>query len=132
MNYRFLGWVSLALAVVITAPYWLRKLNAWTIKTKDKRFFSVLKFIRKLHRPLAALLLGIAAWHGWGMLGRLRLHTGSLLYLSFIVTGVLGGIYWLNKDKRAFKGHKVMALVTVLLAALHLLWPSALWHIFRV
>ena len=45
--YKTLGTISLILVIIITAPYWLRTLNSWTVKTKDKRFFSLLKFLRK-------------------------------------------------------------------------------------
>ena len=34
--YKILGYINLALVVIITAPYWLRTLNKWTIKTKDR------------------------------------------------------------------------------------------------
>lgn len=127
MDYRVLGWVSVTLAVLAASPYWLRMLNNWTFKTRDKRFINLLKVLRKVHKIAGLLLAAIALYHGYLALGRnLRLHTGLLVYLSFALTAGLGAIHLLVKDKRAFKGHKVMALVSFLLFLLHLLKPNAL------
>ena len=124
--YKILGIISLVLVILITAPYWLRKLNGWTFKTKDKRFLALLKFLRKLHKPMGLALVAIAMWHGYEIL-RLRPHTGLLAFIGFVVTACLGGAYFKTKNKKFFKAHKIMALVSVLLMAVHLLWPNALW-----
>lgn len=131
MDFRILGWLSAILALIATSPYWLRKLNSWTFKTKDKRFFAVLKFLRKAHKIAGLLLAAIAVYHGWLALnGRLRVHTGTLTYLSFLLTVLLGIAHFYTKDKRALKGHRVMVLVSVLMFALHLLKPWALGQWF--
>lgn len=131
MDFRLLGWLSVILAVIATSPYWLRKLNSWTFKTKDKRLLNLLKVLRKAHKIAGLLLAAIAIYHGYLALnGGLRLHTGTLVYLSFLLTVLLGVVHFYKKDKRAFKGHKVMALVSVLLFALHLLKPWALGQWF--
>lgn len=129
--YKILGIISLALVIVITAPYWLRKLNGWTLKTRDKRFLSLLKTLRKLHKPLGLVLVIISGWHGYDIL-RLRPHSGLITFISFIVTGILGGVYYKTKNKKVFKVHKAMALISVLLMVLHLLWPNALRDIQRL
>ena len=131
MNYRLMGYLTLALLVIVTAPYWLRTLNQWTFKTKDKRFFNLLKFLRKLHKPLGLVLAALAAWHGYTIF-RLNLHTGLLAFISFVITAILGGMHYKLKDKRIFKIHKIMAFVSVLLVALHLLWPGALRQVFGI
>ena len=130
--YKTLGIISLILVILITAPYWLRMLNSWIFRTKDKRFMSLLKFLRKLHKPLGLALVAIALWHGYQALGGLRLHTGLLAFAGFIITACFGGIYYKTKQKKFFKAHKIMALVSVSLLALHLIWPSALWYLFRI
>ncbi len=132
MNYRFLGYLSIALVVLVTAGWWLRKLNALTFKTKNKQFLNLLKFLRKLHKPLGILLVSVALWHGFAALGTVRPHTGLVAYFAFVLTGLLGVAFWLKKDKRAFKGHKVMAFISVVLLVLHLLWPGAIWQLFGV
>lgn len=130
--YKTLGIISLILVVLITAPYWLRLLNSLTLKTKDKRFFGLLKFLRKLHKPMGLLLAAIAVWHGYLAWGSLRPHTGMLAFLGFFITVILGGIHYKAKSKKIFKAHKVMALVSAALLALHLLWPGALWYLLRL
>ena len=130
--YKTLGIISLILVIIITAPYWLRTLNSWTVKTKDKRFFSLLQFLRKLHKPLGLLLAVISVWHGYLAWGSLRPHTGMLAFLGFIITVILGGIHYKTKNKKVFKVHKIMALVSVALLLLHRLWPGALWYLFGI
>ena len=131
MDFRLLGWASIILAVIATSPWWLRKLNSLTFKTKDKRFTNLLKFLRKAHKVAGLLLAVVAIYHGWLALnGGLKLHTGTLVYLSFLLTVLLGIVHFYKKDKKAFKGHKVMALLSVLLFALHLLKPWALGQWF--
>lgn len=129
-TYQLLGYINLALVVLITAPYWLRMLNQKILKTRDKWLLNLIKLLRRLHKPLAAALVAITLWHGWLAWGSLRLHTGLLTGFAFLLTAMLGIAFWLRKNKRAFKGHKVMALISVLLLALHLLYPSALWYWF--
>ncbi len=130
MNYRLLGYISLFLLATVTAPWWLRKLNALTVKTKDKRFMAVVKFLRKIHKPVGIALVAIALWHGFSALGSLRLHTGLIAYAALALTGMLGIIIWLRMDKRVFKGHKALALISTLLLAVHILWPSAVRQLF--
>ena len=129
---QVLGWISIILTVIVTAPYWLRKLNGWTVKTRDKRFLNLIKFLRKLHKPLGVALVAISLWHGLMALGRLRLHTGLIAHVSFVITALLGISFWLLKDKRAFKGHKVMALVSVLLVLVHIFWRGAVYQLFGI
>lgn len=130
--YKILGIISLILVIVITSPFWLRTLNSWTVKTKDKRFFNLLKFLRKLHKPLGLALAVLVIWHGTLAWGWSRLHTGHLALIGFLITVVLGGAHYKLKNKKLFKAHKLMALISVLLLVLHRLWPSALWRIFGI
>ena len=130
--YKILGIISLILVIVITSPFWLRTLNSWTVKTKDKRFFNLLKFLRKLHKPLGITLAVLVIWHGTLAWGWSRLHTGHLALIGLLITVVLGGAYYKLKNKKLFKAHKLMALISVLLLVLHRLWPSALWRIFGI
>lgn len=126
-GFKLLGWVSVALAVVASSPYWLRTLNNWTFKTRDKRFFALLKFLRKLHKVLGLLLAAVALYHGFMALGgRIRLHTGLLAYAAFLLTALLGIWHHFRKNKTVFKVHKATALAGFLFFALHLLEPWAL------
>ena len=134
MDFRILGWITLALAVIASSPYWLRTLNSWTVKTKDKRFMNALKFLRKLHKPLGIVLALLAIWHGYEALLRyqFRLHTGLIAYAGFVITALLGIWHWRKKNKQIFKVHKTMALISVLLVVIHLLWPGAIWQLLGI
>ena len=103
MDFRLLGWVSVALAVIASSPYWLRKLNSWTFKTKDKRFFRLLKFLRPVHKIAGIALAVISLYHGYLALGgRLRLHTGLLVYLCFLLIAFLGALHYFKKNMHVF------------------------------
>ncbi len=132
MNYRFLGWVALVLLVVMVSPFILRLLHSKVFKSKSKGLLKVIKALRTIHKPLGLALVLLGAVHGIGMLGRVRLHSGSLVLMSLILTGVLGLAFWKKKDKRALMGHRVMSLVTVILLLLHLFWPGALFRLFGI
>ncbi len=129
--YAVLGWISVALAVIATAPWWLRMGNKYTFKTRDPRFMKFIKFLRPIHKAAGIGLAILAVVHGYLALGnRIRIHTGLLVYASFLLTAALGAVFYYKKDKHAFKGHKVMALVSILLFLLHLIRPWALGELF--
>lgn len=133
MDFRVLGWVSVALAVIASAPYWLRTLNSWTFKTRDKRFLKLLKTLRPIHKVAGLLLAVIALYHGYLALNQnIKLHTGLLVYIAFFLTALLGVIHYFKKDKRVFKGHKAMVVISFLLFILHLLAPWMLGQWFGV
>ncbi len=124
--YQVLGYLNIALLVVITAPYWLKKLNLWLFHWKGKGFQATLKFLRKLHKPLGLALVLLAILHGYLALGTLRLHTGSLAWIILLVTVALGGAFYRLKKAPLFKWHKAFALLVVLFTAIHLLVPGLL------
>ena len=126
--FRILGWASMALAVIASSPWWLRQLNGLTFKTRDKRFFNALKFLRKLHKPAGAALAAIAAVHWYLSVEYLgtSLVTGMLVFLSFFLTAFLGGWHFRKKNKTVFKLHKISVLASFLLFLLHRIAPYLL------
>lgn len=133
MDFRLLGWISVGLAVISASPYWLRMLNKWTFKTKKKWFTKLLRTLRPIHKATGLLLAAVALVHGYLALNQqIKFHTGSLVYLGFLLTVLLGIAHFYKKDKRAFKGHKAMALVSFLFFLLHLIEPWALGKWFGI
>lgn len=133
MDFRVLGWVLVGLAVVSASPYWLRMLNKWTFKTKAKWFTKLLRILRPVHKVTGLLLAVLAIVHAYLATGKfINLHTGSLVYLGFLLTVLLGIAHYYKKDKRAFKGHKVMALLSFLFFLLHLIEPWAFGKWFGI
>lgn len=129
--FSFLGWLNVVLLGIIILPYILVFFNKKFIKTKNPSFRAFLKFLRKLHKPLGLLLLSLALIHGYLALGRIALHTGSLLYLAIFITALLGSSFYKLKKKPLFTWHKRMAFIVILLLILHKFYPSALWHLLN-
>ncbi len=124
--YRILGYVNVALLVIITAPYWLKKLNLWLFHWKGRAYQQTLKFLRKLHKPLGAALVLLAMVHGYLALGSFRLHTGSLAWIMLLITASFGFAFYRLKKAKLFKWHKAFALVVAAFTAIHLLLPGLL------
>ena len=90
---------------------------------------SAYALLLAIHKPLGAALLVIAATHGYMALRSIQLHTGSLAWLSFVVTASLGIAFYIRKKPPLFKWHKRAALFSVLLVLLHLFFPGALYYL---
>ena len=129
--YSVLGWINVAILGVILAPFALNFLNRKFIKTNSRGYAETVKFLRRLHKPLGAFMAVFALVHGYMAMGGLRLHTGSLLYVSIFATALLGGSFYRFKKRALFQWHKRMALVSFLLLLLHLFYPSALWYLLN-
>ena len=128
--YRILGILNVALLVVITSPYWLRRLGQLFFPKKKLASTRLMKALRAVHKPLGVCLLLIALAHGYLALGALRLHTGTLAGIMVLATVVLGILFYRKKKAVFFKWHKRAALLTALLTLLHLLVPNALYYLF--
>lgn len=128
--YSTLGWINVAIISIITAPYWMMLLNRKIFHFKGESYFKVIKYVRKIHKPLGIAILVIGLIHGYLALGSIRIHTGSLLWVTMLLTATLGGAFYRTKKKGLFKLHKFMAFLTVALLLLHLIKPSALYGLF--
>lgn len=129
--YSLLGWFNATALVLLTAAWWFPRLNRSVIKLKPSIMSPINKSLRRLHKPLGLVLAVAAPVHGYLALGSFRLHTGSLLYVSVLLTASAGGAFYKTKRKIIFKVHKALALMTVLLLLLHLLAPSALFYLLN-
>ncbi len=129
--YSFLGWLNVIVFGVLVAPYVLKFLNKNYIKSGNSKIKNIIKFLRKLHKPLGISLAIIALVHGYLALGSLRLHTGSILYVSIIITSVLGGSFYKLKKKTLFTWHKRFALISLIILMIHLLYPNAIYYLLN-
>jgi len=127
--FRIIGFIAAGLLVLVTAPYWFRLLNKYVLRIPAKKVLPLSKALRAIHKPLGIALLLIAATHGYLALRSIRLHTGTLAWLSFAVTACLGIAFYFTKKKPVFRLHKLFALLSALLVLLHLLFPGALYYI---
>lgn len=84
---------------------------------------KLLKIAKKYHQYLGFLFIIVAPIHGYLALGRIALHTGTILYLSILVMFI---IYLLGKAKLLKKWvpiHRAWAFVVVGLFIVHLVSP---------
>lgn len=130
--YKILGLINVALMIVITSPYWLRRSNQWIFHKKSPALNMWIKKLRLVHKPFGVCLLLISLLHGYLALGALRLHTGSVVWAMILVTVLLGGSFYKTKKSVFFVWHKRSALITVILILVHLLFPNAFYYIFNL
>ena len=129
--YVILGWLNVAFLVVMTSPYWLRFLNKHIFHLQGGAYIKTIKFLRSVHKPLGIAVLVIALIHGYLALGALRLHTGTILWIAFFLTAVLGSLFYFTKKRPFFTWHKRMVLVAIVLLLIHLLFPSAIYYLLN-
>jgi len=128
--YKTLGIINLVLLAIITSPYWLKLLGQWFFPKKKIASSKLMKVLRPAHKVLAICFLIITGIHGYLALGGFRLHTGTITAMMLLITIVLGGLFYGTKKPALFKWHKVAALLTVILVAVHFFIPNAIYYIF--
>lgn len=128
--YKILGIINVALILVITSPYWLRRLGKRFFPKRKIASTKLMKVLRSVHKPFGVCLLLITLIHGYLALGALRLHTGTLAGIMVLATVVLGLLFYKKKKAVFLKWHKRAALLMVLLTLLHLFVPNAIYYIF--
>lgn len=125
MNYSILGWTSLSLLAIQLLPFVMRQAETLLWKrSAPKAYKATIQNLRRIHKPLGLLLLIVPPIHGFMALGGLRLHTGSLLYIGVLCTGVLGGGFYRLKHKSWLIWHRRVAVATFGLFLVHFLWPG--------
>ena len=127
--YAVIGWLNIAFFFVMTAPLWLRIINARTLKLKGGAYARLIKLLRQIHKPLGVLILLLALVHGYLALGALRLHSGSLVWLATAAAASLGLTYFFLKKKALLLWHRRMVLVILFFVLVHLLFPGVLYYL---
>ncbi len=127
--YSFLGWFFVVILALMVLPYLLKLLMKHSEKArKNKTLKMILKSTRKMHRYIILIVLLLAPVHAYLALGgNLQLHTGSLLYLSILLTAVGGFVFYKTKNKKVIKFHKLGAVLVLILLFIHLVYPNLLW-----
>lgn len=130
MSFRILGRLSALLLIIQLLPFILNFLNRRFFKTKSPAWQKLMKTLRSSHKLSGALLLALAIFHGFWALGRISLHTGSVLYLALFVTAALGGAFLRTRKKQLFMLHRTAGLLMAALLALHYFFPWAFSNLF--
>ena len=129
--YSILGWLNVVILGVLVSPFVLNYINKNILNSKSKSIKKIVKFLRNLHKPLCITLAVVAIVHGYLALGNIRLHTGTILYISIIITATFGGSFYKFRKKILFKMHKFFAGISLLLLLLHLIYPSAVYYLLN-
>lgn len=120
--YQVLGWVNIAAVMILLLPF---SLNFYSKKEKGV-INSFGRFLRKFHKILGIVMLISVIVHGLLALGSITLHTGTIVGVAYIITGVFGVLFVILKKKEMFTIHRYFAVAFVLLIVIHLLLPSLL------
>lgn len=131
MSFRLLGWINVIALTIVLSPFVLNFINRKAFKNKNMAIREIVKLLRKFHKPLGIILVVTGIVHGYMALGSLRLHTGTILYLSTLITGILGGAFYRTKKRAFFVWHKRLAFLSVALLLLHYFYPSALFYLLN-
>lgn len=118
--YSILGWINVLTFLLIIIPIAIKQLA----KNKASVVFKFAKSLSKRHKVFALSFIVTTIWHGYLALRGLYLHTGTILALFVIVTGVLGVLFEQLKIKRLFKLHSVFGLLVIVMLLIHLTLPA--------
>lgn len=117
----FLGWLNLVIFLLMGTIYPIKKRME---KKRDQKSIQVYRKARVIHPILGSFIILIGFVHGYMQLGRLRLHTGTLLIGYLLLMGlvaILGPrIRFLRKRWRVI--HRSMGIPLVLLLLVHLFY----------
>ena len=128
--YAVIGRFNIIILMIMTAPFWMRFLNNRIFHKKSGPYVNAIKSFKKIHKPLGVIFLTLGLIHGYLALGTFRIHSGSLLWVSLLITALLGGVFYKTKKKSVFIWHKRMVLFTVMMLLLHLLAPDYISQLF--
>lgn len=130
MPYSILAYGNVVLLVILCLPYILRISNK-KFFGNHKKITKLVRFLKSIHRSLGIILLILSLIHGYMMLGRFALHTGTILYLCMIVIAIFGMLFHLKKKKIWLQLHKGFVAIMILLLLIHIFMPSALYYLLN-
>ena len=114
MLHHWLGWISLAICVLLVVKYIGRI-------SKNK---NINQLLRKIHKPLGIAVIGIAAIHGVISFIKnpqaiLQNMTGSMLFLLILL---LAGVFYAKARLKAewFQIHRCLALALCAIIVIHI------------
>ncbi len=127
--YSYLGWFFVFILALMILPYIIRLIMKQSAAAKkNKTLKKMLKISRKMHQYIIFTVIFLAPVHAYLALGgSLRLHTGSLLYLSILITSILGYVFYKRKKKSLIKFHKFFVIIVLIFLFIHLVYPNLLW-----
>ena len=119
-QWQYLGWLNVVLVILMGAIYPVKEM----MKT-NKKLIPVYRKMRVIHPVVGVLMIVVGLIHGYMALGRITLHSGSLILVALIAMALvaLAGqkIKAFRKDWR--KVHRALGVLVFILVLAHLISP---------
>lgn len=117
---RFLGWFNFTLIIFNFSLFFARRFNKHLLTNRSFFMRDVSRFLSSLH-PITGIVVVITGIiHGYLALGSIRLHSGLILWLTIVITGILAG--WGKKLRIRYwvARHRLASLLIIVSLILHL------------
>ncbi|MDW7672370.1 MAG: hypothetical protein SCK57_07760 [Bacillota bacterium] len=119
-QYQVMGWVNVILVVLMGSIYPIKE----KMKT-NKKLIPVYRKVRVIHPIVGILMIVGALIHGTMALGRIRLHSGTLIVVVLIIMALVA---FSGPRVKAFKKnwrtvHRSLGVLVFVLVLAHLIWP---------
>lgn len=119
-QWQLVGWMNVVLVALMGTIYPVKE----KMKT-NKKLIPVYRKLRVLHPVVGVLMVAMGLVHGYMALGRIALHSGSLIVAALIAMALvaLAGqrVKAFRKDWR--KVHRALGLLVFMLVLAHLIAP---------
>lgn len=120
--YGILGYLGVALFVILVAPYVLRIANKQFLGN-NKQVMSAVRTIKKTHKLIGFVFLLVGGIHGFMATGGFAFlyMSGFALYLSMLITILFAILFGVKKKKIWLTLHRVGVIVTLVFLGNHIL-----------
>lgn len=117
-------WIHVTLAALMLLPFLMRWLNKHFIKSEG--LGKQLNKYRFLHNVFGVLLVGSILIYAIFVFDSWCLHSGTLLVLMAVLTGLAAASFYIFKKKFLFMLHRIIAILLILMLLFQLIFPEAL------
>ena len=119
--FKFLGWVNIALLVLVISHFILRRVNKYGFKNKGKLLRRIATSMSKVHPYIVGLLLVTAFLHGYNLAGGIRLHSGFIAFAVILLQSGFGILVKYVKKKPVLIIHRITGLLLVVSVFIHVI-----------
>lgn len=118
---KILGWVNISLLTLVISHFILRRINKAGFGNKNKTIRKISVFMSKIHPYIAGLLLISAFFHGFNLIGGIRLHSGFIAFFAILVQMTFGVLVKYTKKKPILIIHRFAGLLLVAAVITHII-----------
>jgi hypothetical protein len=124
---RYLGWTTLVLVSLAALSFFLLQTNKYLIKKNNsdpvslfmrKKLKRIIPFIHHFHYSFGLMAIMTGIIHGYTLLGRIRLHSGYLLWSLILTQGILGATMKYSRNSQVKMKIKLVHRYTMFITLL--------------